>query len=44
MFHYMWPTQVEKIPPIAVIGLVQPIGSLFPAVELQVWSPFPLRV
>jgi len=35
LYKYMWPTNAKDLPPLAIIGLVQPIGSLFPAIELQ---------
>lgn len=34
LYKYMFPPQLEK-PTLACIGLIQPLGSIFPTVELQ---------
>lgn len=34
LYKYMFPPQLEK-PTLACMGLIQPLGSIFPTVELQ---------
>lgn len=34
LYRYMFPPHLEK-PTLACVGLIQPLGSLFPTIELQ---------